>query len=64
MKIKSVHNEIFIFDSSKMLKVENKHFKRVLVFITEIVAIFIYAYPAGIIAINLAPDQTIPCGAI
>ena len=26
MKIKSVHNEIFIFDSSKMLKVENKHF--------------------------------------
>ena len=27
MKIKSVHNEIFIFDSSKMLKVKNIHFK-------------------------------------
>ena len=27
MKIKSEHNEIFIFDSSKMLKVKNKHFK-------------------------------------
>ena len=27
MKIKSVHNEIFIFDLSKMLKVKNKHFK-------------------------------------
>ena len=27
MKIKSVHNEIFVFDSSKMLKVKNKHFK-------------------------------------
>ena len=27
VKIKSVHNEIFIFDSSKMLKVKNKHFK-------------------------------------
>ena len=27
MKIKSVHNETFIFDSSKMLKVKNKHFK-------------------------------------
>ena len=26
VKIKSVHNEIFIFDSSKMLKVKNKHF--------------------------------------
>ena len=25
--MKSVHNEIFIFDSSKMLKVKNKHFK-------------------------------------
>ena len=27
MKIKSVHNEIFIFDSSKMSKVKNKHLK-------------------------------------
>ena len=27
MKFKSVHNEIFIFVSSKMLKVKNKHFK-------------------------------------
>ena len=30
MKIKSVHNEIFIFDSSKMLKIKNKHFKSLL----------------------------------
>ena len=27
VKIKSVHNEIFIFDSSKMLKSKNIHFK-------------------------------------
>ena len=27
MKIKSVHNEMFIFDSSKMFKVKNKHLK-------------------------------------
>ena len=27
MKNKSVHNEIFIFYSSKMLKVKNTHFK-------------------------------------
>ena len=26
MKIKSVHNEIFIFDSSKMFKIMNIHF--------------------------------------
>ena len=27
VKIKSVHTEIFIFDSNKMLKVKNIHFK-------------------------------------
>ena len=29
MKIKSVHTEIFIFYSSKMLNVKNKHFKKI-----------------------------------
>ena len=33
MKIRSIHNEIhvFIFDLTKMLKIMNKHFKKVLI---------------------------------
>ena len=33
MKIRSIHNEthVFIFDLTKMLKIMNKHFKKVLI---------------------------------
>ena len=51
MRIKSVHNEIFIFDSSKMLKVKNKHFKAKsiaecpLPFVIKIFVLSIFEWP-------------------
>ena len=41
MKIKSVHNEIFVFDPSKMLKVKDKHVPNVFIVILGVVGVLV-----------------------